>query len=109
MSTIKVIRKEPGEAYFYDIVQNDLESFQACVGGYIEAVGLLPQVTNEDFECVSPGVAIICDEEGRLKGKPYNCTIAGTEFVGPIVIVGTYDDEFVEPPVSAETMEVITK
>lgn len=108
MKSISVIRKEPGGAYFEDRLRNDLESFQAAVGGYIEAVSLLPQVVTPDGICTHTGIAIICDEEGRLKGKPYNCNIAGTGFVGPIVIVGVYEDEFTDVPVHIEALEAIT-
>lgn len=108
MTGLRVIRKEPGGEWFYDIIRNDLESLQACVGGYIEAVSLLPQVITPDGICTHTGAAIICDEEGRLKGKPYNCTIAGVNLVGPIVIVGVYEDEFTDVPVHIEALEGIT-
>lgn len=108
MKSISVIRKEPGGEYFYDRLRNDLESFQACVGGYIEAVSLIPQTLDAEGRCTFTGTAIICDEEGRLKGKPYNCTIADVDLVGPIVIVGVKGDEFVDVTVTIEALEAIT-
>ena len=32
--------------------------------------------------------------EGRIKGMPYNTTICGVSFVGPILIVGTAGEDF---------------
>ena len=37
---------------------------------------------------------IICNEEGRLEGLPYNLTFCGVSFVGPILVVGIDGDEF---------------
>ncbi len=59
---------------------------QQEVGGYIEVI-TLPY-----------GAAIICNEEGRLRGLPYNCCVFGTSFVGTVLIVGTKDEEFCDVP-----------
>lgn len=69
--------KAPGEPGHTVIIVDELELLQQIVRGYIEAV------TFDD------DLVIICDEEGRLKNKPYNCTIAGVDFVGTILAVGT--------------------
>ena len=53
-----------------------------AVGGYIETVTLAT-------DC-----CIICNEEGRLEGLPYNLTFCGVSFVGPILVVGVDGDEF---------------
>lgn len=42
--------------------------------------------------------AIICNEEGRLMGLPYNCNLLGVSFVGPILIVGVDGEEFAGLP-----------
>ena len=42
--------------------------------------------------------AIICNEEGRLMGLPYNCNLLGVSFVGPILIVGVDGEEFTGLP-----------
>lgn len=57
-------------------VSDTLRNLQIHVGGYIEAVGV-------------GEVIVICDEEGRLKGKPYNCTVRGIPFVGDIIVCGS--------------------
>lgn len=65
---------------------NSLKNFQMAVGGYIETVSLA-----EDL-------VIICNEEGRLKGLPYNCTICGVSFVGDIILAGVKGEEFADLP-----------
>ena len=81
-----VIIKRPGEPPRHVTMSLTLENLQRYVGGYIETVTLAN-------DC-----CIICDEEGRLKGKPYNCTICNIDFVGDIVFVGVDGDEFTDIP-----------
>lgn len=86
----------PGKAHFYrpdkpveveDLTTTPkLEYLQKAVGGYIEAIPGFTKLNGEP--CVA-----FCDEEGKLKGKPYNA--AATQlwtqcFKGPIddVLVG---------------------
>ena len=59
----------------------------ATVGGSIEAM--------YPFE---EEVCIICNEEGRIRELPYNCTICGAQFFGDIVLVGVKGDEFADLP-----------
>lgn len=84
-SHIKVIIKEPGKAPYYDTIPNDLRILQQYVDGNIETV------TRGD-------TVIICDDEGRLKGKPMNCSIAGIAFCGTVIIAGVDGDEFADAP-----------
>lgn len=69
---MKAVYKEPGEAARIVEIENSLQE----LGGYMETVTLFSDA------------AILCDEEGRLKGLPYNCTAMGVSFVGPILAVG---------------------
>lgn len=62
-NTIKVIIMEPGQAPRCTAVQNTLEGLQEAVGGYIETVTL------------ASDLVIVCDQEGRIKNKPYCCDI----------------------------------
>lgn len=87
---IRVIIKRPGEACFVQHVDNTLEALQEIVGGYIEAVN------------IGSNWAIICNEEGRLRGLPYNTNICGVDFVGPIIFLGTDGDEFCDLAISLE-------
>ena len=70
---------EPREAE----IESGLESLQSVVGGNIEAI-----YPYEDE------VAIICNEEGRLQGLPYNLTFCGVSFIGTILVVGVAGDAF---------------
>lgn len=87
---MKAIRKEPGK--FPEVVEipNTLEALQKAVGGYIE---VWPVTTD---------LAILCDEEGKLKGAEDNCTLLGEDFVGTILLVGLDGPEFcdVDPHVA---------
>lgn len=79
-----VIYKAPGCRPEPRDIPNTLEELQATVGGYIETVAL------------ATDTAIICNEEGRLLGLPYNCRFFGVDFVGPILVVGVDGDEFTD-------------
>ena len=83
---MKIVKKEPGKGYYAKEIENTLEAMQAEVGGYIETVRFTS-------DC-----CIICNEEGRLKGLPYNDHILGVDFVGPIFFVGTKGEEFCDVP-----------
>ena len=78
---MRVIRKDPGRPPELMELENTLAALQQAVGGYIETVTL------------SVDTAIICNEEGRLRGLPYNCDFLGISFVGPILVVGIDGDE----------------
>lgn len=81
-----IARKDPGCEYVRKEIPNTLEAMQAEVGGYIETVRFTS-------DC-----CIVCNEEGRLKGLPYNDHILGVDFVGPIFFVGTKGEEFCNVP-----------
>ena len=91
MKRVRTIVKHWNEPIgHYSIQYLTLDSLQKIVGGYIEAV------------TIAPKVVILCDEEGRLKGKPYNCTVNGISFVGDIIVVGTKGEEFTQCPIALE-------
>lgn len=89
---IEVWLKEPGMDPEKKFVPNTLEFLQWYVEGYIEAFTL------------ESGMVVVCNEEGKLEGLPYNCTIAGEEFVGKILIVGQKEDEFDDCSADEQTM-----
>ena len=90
---MKAIRKKPGcEPELIDI-DNTLKALQQEVGGYIETVS------------IADDVVIICNEEGRLCGLPYNCRFVGVDFVGTILVVGRDRDEFCDVPEADFLME----
>ena len=80
------IYKAPGCAPEVIDIPNTLEALQEKVGGYIETVTF------------ATDACIICNEEGRLMGLPYNCDLLGVTFVGPILIVGIDGEEFAGLP-----------
>lgn len=84
--TIEVIIKEPGKAPYKKEISNKLYDLQKEVGGFIETV------------TIGSNLVIICNEEGRLIGLPYNCTLLGIDFVGTIIIAGMKRDEFTSVP-----------
>ena len=81
---MKAIIKEPGKKPRITEIENKLSALQEAIGGYIETVTLAE-------DC-----CIICNEEGRLQGLPYNLTFCGILFVGTILFVGVAGDEFVD-------------
>lgn len=76
-----MIRKAPGRLPEMVEMENTLEALQQAVGGYIETVTF------------SPDAAVVCNEEGRLRGMAPNCSFLGISFVGPILVVGVDGDE----------------
>ena len=73
---MRAVAKRPGEPGKVITIDNDLKVLQEYVGGYIE---------NFTF---STNACVICNEEGRIIGLPYNVTFLGHRFCGPILIVG---------------------
>ena len=67
-------------------IDNTLEALQNLVGGYIDTLTVF-----ED-------AVLIFNEEGRLRGLPYNCRIFGIELVGPIVLAGIDGEDFTDVP-----------
>ena len=87
---LMAIVKEPAKAPEEFIIVDDLKALQSLVGGYIEPV------------MVEEGLVVICDEEGRIKGKPYNCWFDGIHFVGTIVVLGSKGENFVHCPITLD-------
>ena len=93
---MKAIIKKPGEypGHIEDI-PNTLEALQKLVDGYIEAV-TLP---------ILPPVIIICDEEGVMNNRSYNCRVNGVRFLGTIAVVGADSEDFADCPLTLEEWE----
>lgn len=90
---ISALVKRPGELPRHVNVSNSLEALQKNVGGYIETVTL------------AKDLCVICNEEGRLLGLPYNCRICGVDFVGTILMVGVDGEELSDLPLDWKTMK----
>lgn len=67
-NTISVLLVKPGEQPKTINIEDTLEAMQGVVGGYIE-----------EYMPFDDEVAIICNEEGKISGLPYNRAIYGEE------------------------------
>lgn len=81
---MKAIRKRPGQEPQIIDVENSLEALQLEVDGWIETV------TFAEDACV------ICNEEGRIQGLPFNLELMGVLFFGTILIVGVDGENFTD-------------
>ena len=81
---LRVLVKRPGLPLRAEVVENTLRSMQELVDGPIECV------------TVTEDLAIVCNEEGRLRGLSPSATILGTQFVGPVAFVGTRGEDFTD-------------
>lgn len=77
---IQVLVVRPGEKGVMEMHETTLEAQQKLVGGYIQMIGF------------GDGIAMICDEEGKLKGYEPNFAIPGDMIVGTVFFCRT-DDE----------------
>ena len=64
-----------------EVVENTLRSLQELVDGPIECV------------TVTEDLAIVCNEEGRLRGLSPSASILRVQFVGPVAFVSVRGDE----------------
>ena len=79
---MRVLRKDPGKKAEWVEIENTLEALQEAVGGNIEAVA------------VCEDLVILCNEEGRINGLPYNCTLFGAQWFGTLLFCGVDGEEF---------------
>ena len=90
---IRVLRIKPMEAPQFIEIENTLEALHKQVGGYIQAV----------YPWEDP-VAIIADEEGKLKGYRANRVLEDENgepydiIAGTFLIVGLTEDDFTSLP-----------
>ena len=86
---MRVVYLKVGRPPVVKDIDGSLESMQKLVGGYIQSVPL------------SYNTALVCDEDGRMKGRPVNrvaFTDDGKEIDlirGDFFIVGTGSEDFV--------------
>lgn len=94
---MKALQKKVGQPWEVVEIANELKALQEAVGGYIEAVTLFEEV------------ALICNEEGHLRGMPHNIDVLGMTFVGDILLVGVDGDEFADVPELEYWIEEVQK
>ena len=78
---IKVLVIEPYNEPYEKVIPNTLNAKQQIVGGNIEYAYL----NNDD------NVALICNEEGKILGLPFNRDIGHDIIAGTFIIVGDDD------------------
>ena len=88
MDKVKIIRVPVDELAYVDEIDATLESYQQLVGGYIEII-----YPFDGYE-----VALVLNEEGKLKGLPVNRYLMqdGIPYdiiVGDAFVIGAHDDE----------------
>ncbi len=91
---MNVLMVEPGKTPYETQIGDGLQGMQEAVGGYIEAVYLYEEP-----------VALICNEEGKLKGLPFNRALRDENgnvcdvVAGKFFLVGIGDeDDFTDLP-----------
>lgn len=85
---MNVIVKRVGEAPKHENVNDTLEAFQSIIGGFLQ---VLP-VTND-------GLAMYCNEEGKLKRLPPNFKLPHDVIVGDVIFFrtdGEYETDVLE-------------
>ena len=90
---MNVLMVEPGKAPYETQIGDDLQSMQALVGGYLEAVYPFEQP-----------VALVCRESGKLDGLPLNRALRDADgdiydiVAGNFFIVGLGQNDFTDLP-----------
>jgi hypothetical protein len=88
------VRPDRPEGYITN-VSNEFQNLRRFVGGHIETLTL--HFPEGDF-------VVICDDEGRIKGKQQSAFIGGFDFCGDILIAGVDGEEFADIPEPIEEL-----
>ena len=88
-----VIIKRPHDKPRILTIPNALRALQEIVGGHIE------------LYTVRADMAIVCNEEGRIRGLTRNCSVYGSWFYGTIIVVGTKGEDLTDCPITLEDFE----
>jgi len=93
---MRILVVEPMKAPYEKEIAGDLKSMQAVVGGFIQAV-----YPFEDEE-----LALICNEEGKLIGLPFNRALRDEDGSICDIIAGTFF--LCRAPADSERFESLT-
>ena len=77
---MKVLIVEPLKTSYEWEIENDLESMQEVVGGYIQSI----------YPFYDEELALICNEEGKLIGLPFNRALKDEEGSIYDIVAGTF-------------------
>jgi hypothetical protein len=80
---IRVVVKRAGQDATVEMVEDTLQTYQEIVGGWIEVV-----------EC-GKGVAMVCNEEGKIDGLDANLMFPDDIIVGDVLFCGVRDGDMV--------------
>ena len=93
---IRALYKRQGQNFMEIPLPNELDWMQGAVDdGPIEVV------------MFSADMALLVNEEGKLKGMEHNFYFLGDDIVGPALFVGVEGDEYTDCPVSVSYMKQV--
>ncbi len=93
VETLRVLLVKPGESAQVIDIEKGLKALQAAVGGHIQAVYPFKD-----------SVALVCNDEGKLKGLPLNRVLQGENYAahdiisGDFLVVGLGKEDFTSLP-----------
>lgn len=73
---MRVLAKAPRGPLHVEHINNDIEEMQNLIRGFVEVV------------YVDENWAVLCDENAKLRNRPFNCKLGPYEFYGKIAFVG---------------------
>lgn len=91
MSSISVYIKEPHKPARHVNISDSLQNLQKWVDGYIDIYSL-------PFD-----LAVICNDEGAIRGLDRNCMICGAWFYGTVILAGRKGEELTDCPLDIKT------
>ena len=94
---MKILVIEPLKAPYVKEIRGNLKSMQAIVGGLIEAI----------YPFDDPEIALICNDEGKLMGLPYNRALRDEDGRIYDVVAGTFF--LCRAPADSENLEGLTE
>ena len=95
--SMKVYGKMPGHQPEERDIDGSLSSLQGIVEGYIEVIPL------------SEDVAMVINEEGKLREMTVNFAFRGDLIVGPVVFVGIDGEEFTNAPSMKRVLDALLR
>lgn len=82
---IKNVEEPPKTSVIRDDVRESLKDIRGIIGGYLEFVPV-----NDT------GLALICNEEGKLNGLPVNFYMGNEPINGNVCFVNTYREDIID-------------
>ena len=83
---ISVIIKDPDKNPRHVYISDSLENLQRTVGGHIQRM------------TIATDLVVLCDVDGPVNDKKYNCTLCGIQLFGTIVFCGINGTDYADMP-----------